>query len=141
MYADDVGLFTSTKRELSRALSLIKLFCRATAMNINTAKSRCTAVNGYPINFNLPFQQVTEDSLERYLGFTLSPQRLSPQTHIIIRKIATTLSLLRNKHFTEISKATILKYYLFSKLNHLFFCEPSQPQIYNTLNQVVGWFL
>jgi hypothetical protein len=48
---------------------------------------------------------------------------------------------LRSKHFTEISKAAILKYYLFPKLNHLFFCEPLQPQMYNTLNQVMGWFL
>jgi len=78
---------------------------------------------------------------ERYLGYTFSPQELSSQTHNIIRKITTTLSLLRNKHFTEVSKAAILKYYLFPKLNHLFFCEPLQPQIYNTLNQVMGWFL
>jgi hypothetical protein len=143
LFADDLVLLSKDYDDLQAALTILRDFHAATALQLNVIKSSHILFNNVPYpSSNLPFKVIGDNDSERYLGFSFDKMGLKSQLKQKYHDLVNLLVKWKQNNFTTLSKVSILKSYGLSKLNYLYFCDPLQNRhYYNNINKLVNWFL
>ncbi|KAF2069044.1 hypothetical protein CYY_009637 [Polysphondylium violaceum] len=109
---------------------------------INTNK--CSVIlledpNKYPAY--IPYPTVQRTAHERYLGFHICHQAISPQVPTKIKSIKNDLIKWKMVSHSLRGKVTIMKTYVLSQLTFHLYLEETSPSPLESLNKLITWYL
>jgi hypothetical protein len=144
LFADDVLLFSSSRSDLNIVMKCFHDFAVATGLELNQHKSKhIVPSHKWSLPDNLPSQTINKGESEKYLGFNFDPNGLCTHLESDLNSVITSLTQWKKHKFTLLTKAKILKTFIYSELAFHLYCEPlkSSFSTFFMFDKMVQWFL